>query len=235
MSLVGVTGWSLLIGMASALETLSGQAYGAEQYEKIGTQTYTAIFSLIVVCIPLSILWICMGDVLVLVGQDSVISHEAGKFIVWLIPALFGYATLQPLLRYYQMQSLITPMLISSCVTVCFHTIMCWLLVFKSGLGNIGAAIAMSLSIWMNVVILGLYMKFSAKCRKTRAPISMKIFHGVGEFFRFAVPSALMVWYVIKFSLSLSEKINKLIFRPVRDKILALPLLMRIRMPQMFT
>ncbi|KAL8052934.1 hypothetical protein ABFS82_05G037900 [Erythranthe guttata] len=193
MSLAGVTGWSLLLGMASALETLSGQAYGAEQYEKIGTQTYTAIFSLIVVCIPLSILWICMGDVLVLLGQDPLISREAGKFIVWLTPALFGYATLQPLLRYYQMQSLITPMLISSCVTVCFHTILCWLLVFKSGLGNIGAAIAMSLSIWMNVVILGLYMKFSAKCRKTRAPISMKIFHGVGEFFRFAVPSALMV------------------------------------------
>ena len=31
--------------MVSALETLCGQAYGAKQYQKIGVQTYTAIFS----------------------------------------------------------------------------------------------------------------------------------------------------------------------------------------------
>ncbi|CAI9785414.1 unnamed protein product [Fraxinus pennsylvanica] len=89
-------------GMASALETLSGQAYGAQQYKRIGTQTYTAIFSLIIVCIPLSVLWIFLGKILVFVGQDTQISYEAGKYAMWLVPALFGYATLQPLIRYFQ-------------------------------------------------------------------------------------------------------------------------------------
>ncbi|KAL2546108.1 MATE efflux family protein [Forsythia ovata] len=174
--------------MASALETLSGQAYGAQQYKKIGTQTYTAIFSLIIVCIPLSVLWIFLGKVLVFVGQDPQISQEAGKFTLWLVPALFGYATLQPLIRYFQMQSMILPMLISSCITICFHIAVCWVLVFKSGLKNIGAAVAMDLSMWLNVTILGLYMKFSSTCEKTRAPFSMEIFEGMKEFFRFAVP-----------------------------------------------
>ncbi|XAR72293.1 hypothetical protein NMG60_11018883 [Bertholletia excelsa] len=48
ISLAGVSGFSLLMGMASALETLCGQAYGAQQYQKLGTQTYTAIFSLLI-------------------------------------------------------------------------------------------------------------------------------------------------------------------------------------------
>ncbi|MED6193530.1 hypothetical protein PIB30_020500 [Stylosanthes scabra] len=161
ISLSGVTGFSLLMGMASGLETICGQAYGAEQYQRIGMQTYTAIFSLILVCVPLSILWINIEHILVFVGQDPLISHEAAKFIIWLIPALFAYAILQPLVRYFQIQSLLLPMLVSSCVTLLLHIPLCWLLVFKAGLNSAGGALAM--------------------------------FRGIGEFFRFAVPSAVMI------------------------------------------
>ncbi|CAK9151295.1 unnamed protein product [Ilex paraguariensis] len=179
--------------MAGALETLCGQACGAQQYQKIGTQTYTAIFSLIIVCIPISILWMYMDGILILIGQDPLISHEAGKFTMWLIPALFAYATIQPLIRYFQMQSMVTPMCISSCATLCLHIPLCWVLVFKSGLANVGAAIAVDISMWLNVIILGLYMKYSSTCEETRVPISMDVFQGIGEFFRFGIPSVVML------------------------------------------
>ncbi|XP_027153580.1 protein DETOXIFICATION 12-like [Coffea eugenioides] len=193
ISLCAVTGFSLLSGMASALETLCGQAYGAQQYQKFGTHTYTAIFCLLIVCIPLSIIWMYLGKILALIGQDPLISHEAGIFATWLIPALFGYATLQPLVRYFQMQSLIFPMLISSCITISFHILICWVLVYNSGLENRGAAFAMGISMWLNVIILGLYMCCSSSCEKTRAPISGEVLYGVKEFFRFAIPSAVML------------------------------------------
>ncbi|KAL9246208.1 hypothetical protein vseg_019773 [Gypsophila vaccaria] len=116
VSLSTVTGYSFLLGMASALETLSGQAYGAKQYKKLGTQTYTAIFSLALVSIPISILWINVGKLLLFIGQDPSISYEAdGPKKPW------------------------------SC------------------------------------------------CVATRTPLSMEIFHGIREFFRYAVPSATMV------------------------------------------
>ncbi|KAK3189566.1 hypothetical protein Dsin_029127 [Dipteronia sinensis] len=193
ISLSGVTGFSVLMGMASALETLSGQAYGAQQYSRIGTQTYTAVFSLFLVCLPITILWIYMGKLLVLVGQDPDISHEAGRFIIWFIPAVFAYAFLQPLIRYFQTQSLTIPMFLCSCVTLCLHIPLCWAMVFKSGLGNIGAALSIGISYWLNVIFLGIYMYFSPACAKTRGPISMELFHGIGEFFKFAIPSALMI------------------------------------------
>ncbi|XP_028080535.1 protein DETOXIFICATION 12-like isoform X2 [Camellia sinensis] len=193
VSLAGVSGFSLLLGMACALETLCGQAYGAQQYQKLGTQTYTAIFSLVIFCLPLSILWIFMGKILIFIGQDPLISHEAGKFITWLVPALFAYAILQPLVRYFQMQSLTLPMLISSCATLAFHIPLCWVLVFKSGLDNLGGALAIDISIWLNVIFLILYMKYSSSCEKTRVPISMEVLWGVGEFFSFAIPSAVMI------------------------------------------
>uniref|UniRef100_A0A7N0TM36 Protein DETOXIFICATION n=1 Tax=Kalanchoe fedtschenkoi TaxID=63787 RepID=A0A7N0TM36_KALFE len=212
MSLAGVTGFSLLLGLASALETLCGQSYGAEQYRRLGTQTYTAIFSLLTVTIPLSVLWIFMGKFLILIGQDPTISQEAGKFIRWLIPALFSYAVLQPLVRYLQAQSLIMPMLLSSVASLALHIPLCWALVFKSGLNNVGAAVAMGITYWLNAAFLALYMRYSPACAKTRAPLSMDMFHGIAEFFRFALPSAVMIcleWWSFELLILLSGLLPK--------------------------
>ncbi|KAL9229257.1 hypothetical protein vseg_004743 [Gypsophila vaccaria] len=207
ISISTVTGFSFLFGMASALETLSGQAYGAQQYRKLGTQTYTAVVSLTLVCIPISILWINMGRVLTFLGQDPTISYEAGKFSTCLVPALFAVAILQPLVRYFQVQSLVLPMLVISFVTLCIHIPLCWVLVFNSGLHNLGAAVAMSISFWVNLVFLVLYMRFSPKCVATRSSLSMEIFHGMGEFFSYAIPSATMTcleWWSFELLILLS-------------------------------
>lgn len=189
----GVTGFSVIYGMSTALETLNGQSYGARQYQKLGTHTHTALFCLLLACVPLSLMWVYMGTILTFLGQDPLISQEAGKFTTWLIPALFGYAALQSAVRFFQAQSLINPLLISSCVTFCFHTILCWGLVFKSGLANLGAALSIGMSYWFNVFLLVLYIKYSSTCAKTRVPVSMELFRGIGQFFRLAISSAFMI------------------------------------------
>ncbi|KAG8652173.1 hypothetical protein MANES_06G063000v8 [Manihot esculenta] len=207
ISFCGVTGFSLLFGMSSALETLCGQAHGAKQYRQFGVQIYTAIFSLNIVCIPLSVLWIYMGKILVFMGQDTLISQQAAKFSSCLIPALFGYANLQAVVRYFQMQSLIFPLIISSLFAVCFHVVVCWILVFNSGLGNLGAAFSIGISYWVNWILLALYMRFSSSCEKTRVSVSMELFQGVGQFFRLAIPSAGMIcleWWSFEFLTMLS-------------------------------
>ena len=69
-------------GMSCALETQCGQAYGAKQYKKFGVHIYTAIISLIIACVLLSLLWLYLGKLLSLLGQDPLISQEAGKFVM---------------------------------------------------------------------------------------------------------------------------------------------------------
>ncbi|KAL5763386.1 hypothetical protein ACOSP7_019650 [Xanthoceras sorbifolium] len=202
MSFCAVTGFSLLFGMSNAMETLSGQAFGAKRYRKVAVQTHTAIFSLILVCLPVTLLWVNMEKLLLFTGQDPAISHEAGKFTVWLVPALFAYAALQPLVRYFQVQGLIYPMLVSSCASFCFHVLICWALVLKFELNNVGAALSIGVSYWLNVLILGLYMTYSSTCTQTRVPVSMELFQGIGEFFRLAIPSAFMAcleWWSLEF------------------------------------
>ena len=180
--------------MAGGLETLCGQAYGSQQYKKLGVYTYSAIISLILVCPPICILWIFMDKLLPLVGQDMLISHKARQYSLWLIPGLFASAILKPLTRYLQTQSLILPMLLSAFFILCFHVPVCWTLVFKLDLGDLGAAITFTLSTWWTVILLGIYVKYSSTSGKTRSPLSKAAFLGVPEFFRLGVPSAIMVW-----------------------------------------
>ena len=181
--------------MAGALETLCGQAYGAEQYEKIGIYTYCSIISLTLVCFPVSLLWIFVEKLLVLMGQDSSVAKEAGKYSICLIPALFAYAILMSLVRSLQTQGLTFAMVASSIVALCFHIPVCWVLVYKLELGTAGAALSHGLAYWLSVTILVLYIKFSSACEKTRPSFTIDVFLSIREFFRFALPSASMAWY----------------------------------------
>ncbi|KAK6151026.1 hypothetical protein DH2020_015958 [Rehmannia glutinosa] len=206
-SLCNVTGFSVVFGMASALETLCGQAYGAEQYKKVGTFTCGAILCLFFVCLPVSLLFILTEKLLLLTGQDPLISAEAGKFAIQLIPTLFPYAILQCLVRYLQSQSLIMPMVWSSLASLCFQLPLCWAFVFKLNLGNAGAACSIGISNWFNVILLVLYVKYSPACNKTRVSFSTDVFVTVMEFFQLAIPSAAMVcleWWSFEIILLLS-------------------------------
>ncbi|XP_075085875.1 protein DETOXIFICATION 14-like [Nicotiana tabacum] len=212
-SLTNVTGFSLVLGMASALETLCGQAYGAEQYNKLGIYTTGAMISLLMVCIPISILWLFVDKILIFMGQDPLISIEAAKYSIWLIASVFPFTILQALIRYLQTQSLILPMVLTSVATLCFHVPICWLLIFKLNLGSCGAAVAIGLSYWCNVLLLGLYVKYSSSCEKTRICVSsQEVLASIREFFPLAIPSACMVcleWWTFEIVILLAGLLPK--------------------------
>ncbi|KAK2365461.1 protein DETOXIFICATION [Trifolium repens] len=192
MSFAEVTGFSVLLGMAGALETLCGQTYGAEEYGKLGNYTCCAIITLIAVCFPISLVWIFTDKILLMFSQDPGMSYVAREYCIYLIPGLFGYAVLQALIRYYQTQSMIFPMVFSSITSLFLHIPICWILVFKFGMGHIGAALAIGISYWLNVVWLWVYIKYSPSCQKTKLVFSTHALLYLPEFFKYAIPSGLM-------------------------------------------
>ncbi|KAL1323138.1 hypothetical protein HN51_068185 [Arachis hypogaea] len=191
-SFAEVTGFSILIGMAGALETLCGQTYGAEEFRSLGNYTCCAIGTLTLVCLPISLIWIFMDKILLLFGQDPAISLVAREYCICLIPALYGYAVLQAMTRYFQTQSMIYPMVFSSVAALCFHVPICWGLVFKFGLGHIGAAFAIAISYWLNAIGLVVYMKCSSSCEKSKIVFSSNALKCISEFLQYAIPSGLM-------------------------------------------
>nr|POE63770.1 protein detoxification 16 [Quercus suber] len=85
-SFATVTGFSLLMGMASALDTLCGQSYGAKQYHMMGIQMQRAMFVLFLVSIPLAIIWVNTRSLLILFGQENDIATAAGEYACFMVP-----------------------------------------------------------------------------------------------------------------------------------------------------
>ncbi|KAG6587668.1 Protein DETOXIFICATION 16, partial [Cucurbita argyrosperma subsp. sororia] len=192
-SFASVTGFSLLVGMASALDTFCGQSYGAKQYHMLGIHMQRAMVVLLLVSIPLAVIWANTGEILKLLGQDPEISAEAGKYAISMIPSLFAYGLLQCLNRFLQTQNVVFPMVMSSGIAALLHIPICWVLIFKVGLEIRGAAVANSISYWLNVLILTLYVKFSSSCSSSWTGFSVQAFHNIPYFLKLAIPSASMV------------------------------------------
>ncbi|CAN4086639.1 unnamed protein product [Withania somnifera] len=192
-SFTSVTGISLLMGMSSALDTFCGQSYGAKQYHMLGIHMQRAMIILSLVSIPLAVIWANTGSILKFLGQDPSISDEAGHYALYFIPGVFAYGLLQCVIRFLQTQSIVIPMVVSSGVTTLIHIVVCWILVFKTGLGGKGAALANSISYWLNFLFLVLYVKFSRTCVKTWTGLSKEALKDMLVFIRLAIPSAIMV------------------------------------------
>lgn len=91
------------------------------------------------------------------------------------------------------MVTILLPLHYNFCVNL-LHILICWISVFKSGLGNRGAALANGTSYWINVLLLALYVRISPSCKKTWTGFSKEALHGIPKFISLAIPSALMAW-----------------------------------------
>nr|GME14691.1 protein DETOXIFICATION 16-like [Ipomoea batatas] len=129
----------------------------------------------------------------VLRGTDPEISDAAGEYARFLIPSIFPYAILRCLISFLQAQNNVVPMMFTAGIAALVHVLSCWILVFKSGMGFNGAAMANAISYWVNVVLLGVYVRVSPSCKETWAGFSKDMFHDIIKFLRLGIPSTAML------------------------------------------
>ncbi|XP_020273075.1 protein DETOXIFICATION 18-like [Asparagus officinalis] len=190
-----VTGLSLMAGLSGALETLCGQGYGAKQYRMLGINLQSSIILTTFASIIVSILWYFSEPVLLLLHQDPnpSVAKMATIYLRFLIPGLFAYAYLQCLVRFLQTQSLVVPLVICSLLPLVFDVGLTYLFVHTLGLGFIGSPLASSISLWISVFMLAIYVNYSEKFRYTWEGLSMESFHHVLPSLKLAISSALMM------------------------------------------
>lgn len=91
--------------MASALDTLCGQSFGARRYHMLGIHTQCAMFVLLVVSIILALVSTNTKMILIALHQDQEISEGAGLFARYMILSVIAYGQLQCLVKFLQTQN----------------------------------------------------------------------------------------------------------------------------------
>ncbi|XP_008441737.2 protein DETOXIFICATION 40-like [Cucumis melo] len=191
--------YGLMLGMGSAVETLCGQAYGAEKHEMLGIYLQRSAILLTLTGFVLTIVYIFCKPILIILGESNQIASAAEVFVYGSIPQIFAYAINFPIQKFLQAQSIVFPSAYISAGTLVVHVVLSWVVAYKMGLGLMGVALVLSLSWWILVVVQFVYIVKSKRCKQTWRGFSAKAFSGLPEFFKLSVSSAVMLcletWY----------------------------------------
>lgn len=191
--------YGLMLGMGSAVETLCGQAYGAKKYPMLGIYLQRSTILLTATGFLVTLIYVFCKPILIFLGESKEIASAAAIFVYGLIPQIFAYAVNFPIQKFLQAQSIVNPSAYISAVTLVFHLVLSWAVVFKLGLGLFGAALMLSFSWWVIVAAQFVYIVMSDKCKYTWAGFSVQAFSGLPGFLKLSVSSAVMLcletWY----------------------------------------
>ncbi|XP_057830665.2 protein DETOXIFICATION 27-like [Cryptomeria japonica] len=190
--------YGLFLGMASALQTLCGQAFGARQYHMLGLYVQRGWIVLFAVAILLLPMYIFATPILKILGQSDDIAELTGTLSIWLIPQHFAYVFYFPAQRFLQSQ--LKNMVIAWICAASFvlHVFLSWLFVSKFEMGLIGVAITLNLAWWIPTIGLNLYVTCGF-CPLTWTGLSKDAFSDLWPFFKLSAASGVMLclesWY----------------------------------------
>ncbi|KAJ1691978.1 hypothetical protein LUZ63_016133 [Rhynchospora breviuscula] len=197
---IQVFAYGFMLGMGSAVETLCGQAYGAQKYEMLGIYLQRSTVLLMATAILLTVLYAFSKPILILLGESPEIASTAAIFVYGLIPQIFAYAANFLVQKFLQAQSIVAPSAYISAAMVVVHLVCSWVVVYKLGVGIFGASLVLSLSWWVIVGAQFLYIVISPRCRCTWTGFSWQAFSGLPEFLKLSTNSSavmlcLEAWY----------------------------------------
>ncbi|KAL0453325.1 UNVERIFIED_CONTAM: protein DETOXIFICATION 21 [Sesamum latifolium] len=189
----------LLLGAASGLETLCGQAYGAKQYHMLGIYLQRSWIVLIVITTTVLVpIYIFAAPVLKAIGQDEVIAKVAGNIALWFIPVVYSYIVSFSCQIFLQAQSKNMIIAYLAAFSLSFHIFLSWLLTVKYKFGLKGALISTILAYWLPNVGQFLFV-VSGGCRETWKGFTTLAFKDLWPVVKLSLSSGAMLclelWY----------------------------------------
>ncbi|KAJ3180902.1 hypothetical protein HDU87_001548 [Geranomyces variabilis] len=162
--LCNVTGYSVGMGMASALDTLCSQSHtGSKDPHALGKHMQRGIVIMGVFSIPIATLWLFAGELLLLLGQHEDIAKLSGQFARYAIIGLFPYLVNECMKRFLQAQGIMKAGMVVSFIAALINIFLQWLLVWSPiAIGVIGAPIATAITFWTLPIFTWMYIKFVA-------------------------------------------------------------------------
>ncbi|XP_077242034.1 protein DETOXIFICATION 54-like [Tasmannia lanceolata] len=197
-----ITGYSVLLGLASGLEPVCSQAFGSKNWDLISISLQRTIVMLLIASIPISVLWLNLEKIMIFMGQDLEITSVAATYCLYSLPDLITNAFLQPLRVYLRSQGVTKPMMYCSALAVLFHVPLNIFLVFVLKLGVPGVAMAQVFTNLNMALFLVGYLYFSRICELTWRGWSRSAFGRLWPLFELALPSCFSIclewwWYEI--------------------------------------
>ncbi|KAJ6384045.1 hypothetical protein OIU78_027364 [Salix suchowensis] len=184
--------------MASALETLCGQAFGARHYHMLGVYLQRSWIVLILAAVLLLPLFFFTSSILKALGQEDYITEVSGYISLWLIPVMFSFIPSFTCQMFLQAQSKNIIISYLAALTLTIHVFLSWLLTVKYRFGIPGAMVSTILAYWIPNIGQLMFVTCGG-CRETWRGFSTLAFKDLWPVIKLSLSSGVMLclelWY----------------------------------------
>ena len=201
ISVINITGLSLVIGLSTSMDTLATQAWGAKNYHKVGVYLQRCIVILALAMVPVYSLWFNIESVLNLLHQPPCVVEQATEYIHIYsasLPAMFLYFLLQ---KYLQAQNIVWPFIFTGIAANLVSALFHYLLIFVAGMGLRGAATSVVLANCTFVGVLLLIIYIHKLHHKTWGGWSKECLKDWYQILRYGLPGYVMMgveWWTVE-------------------------------------
>ncbi|KAF0694379.1 Aste57867_14748 [Aphanomyces stellatus] len=189
-----ITSMAVVCGLATALDTLCTQAYGAGQTSKFGVYLLSAFLGLFLMLVPVTLLNIFSGEVLVFLGQDATIAAYSKWFLIYSSLGLPGFCIYNVLKKMLQAHNIVHPMAYMSILCNVIHIGLGYYLTNYTSLELYGPAVSRSVAYTSLAFMMIAYLAWNPVYKSWHLHWNFAEAQGhLMQFFKFGVPGMLMM------------------------------------------
>ncbi|KAF5336420.1 hypothetical protein D9611_006482 [Ephemerocybe angulata] len=177
-----VSGFSIIQGFASALDTMLPSAWTSSHPQYVGLWAQRMCVVMTAMLIPIFLIWFSAESILLFLRQDPDVAHLAAVYLRWVSLGLPAYTFNCISRRYFQSQGLFMVPTRIIFVVAPINAFLGWLLVWGPEpfrLGFIGAPLASAISFNLIAIASFVYGAFFVD-RRAWHPLSKRMFTNLG-------------------------------------------------------
>lgn len=146
-------------GIATSLDTLCPQAYGAGRYYSVGIHFQRCVLFSFIIFLPFALFWFFSEPILFLVVPEKELIALTSQFLRVLIFGAPAYILFENLKRFLQAQGIFDAGIYVLTICAPLNIFVSYTLVWNKyiGIGFIGSAVAVVINFWLMFILLLLY------------------------------------------------------------------------------
>ena len=187
-----ITAYAVYQGLATSLDTLCAQSYGAGHKHLVGLHCQKMIFLLWAVTVPIGTMWCFSRQILGAIVPDQETVELASLYLRILLLGAPGWAAFESGKRFVQAQGLFRAILYVLLLLAPLNAFLHWLFVWRFTWGFIGAPLAVAITNDLLPIFLALYVRF-IDGRECWDGLSYAAFRGWMPMIKLAIPGFLMI------------------------------------------
>ncbi|CDW91386.1 transparent testa 12 protein [Stylonychia lemnae] len=184
---------SIVFGLNGAIATLASQAHGSGNDRRAGLYLNRGRIVIGIAFIPIISILLCTEKVLILIKQDKQAANYAQIYAYGLIPAMIFQSQFDATRQFLNAMHKTRVVMIVNIVTCCLHFLWCYLLVMVAGLDISGAALATTITYFLNFIIVTIYCANCSDLKESFFFPDRETFKDLGEYLKIGIPSASML------------------------------------------